>query len=415
MQIEHEALLEAVRVLVSSLKVDTVLQRLLHLTHQMLRFEYITILLIGEDGHSLEVAARYGYPGSIVQDVELSVGRGVTGRVAESGVPINVPDVSKEEHYLAGLRGARSELVVPMKFGDDVIGVFDVQSPKSDAFGDSEEHILSVLASIASIAIVNARNYDAALRSRDEASRRRALERQLALARVVQEYLLPRSDPTMEGFDIAGVNLPGETLSGDYFDYVELPHGGLGVTVADVSGEGVPAALLAASLQGMLRAHIENVYSISRIFERANNTLAATSGPQDFATIFYCVLELDGTLTYVNGGHNPPLVLRSDGEVEELAEGGTVLGMFPGQKYPHGRTELRPGDYLVMHTDGLTEAASGEDQFGVERVVETIRRVQGAPARIMSSVLVTEADAFVGAGSAPDDMTVVVVRRLPEE
>jgi len=415
MRLEHETLLEAVNVIASALEVDTVLNRLLMLTHKMLGFEYCTILLIGEDGRRLEVAARHGYPDSIVQDVELSVGRGITGRVAETGAPLLVPDVSKEEHYLAGLRGSRSELVVPMRFGDQVIGVFDVQSPKLEAFGGREQQILSVLASIAAVAIVNARNHGAALRSRDEASKRRALERQLTLARVVQEHLLPRADPTMGGFEIAGVNLPGETLSGDYFDYIPLPEGSLGLAVADVSGEGVPAALLAASLQGMLRAHIENVYSISRIFERLNRTLSQTSAAEDFATLFYCVLETGGTLTYVNAGHNPPLLLRAGGEVENLSEGGTVLGMFAEQRYPHGRAQLHPGDCLVAYTDGLTEALRGDEQFGVERVADTMRRVQGAPARIMASVLVTEADAFAGPGTAPDDMTVVVVRRLTEE
>ncbi len=411
LHIEHEALLEAVAVIASTLQVDTVLQRLLHLTHRMLGFEYCTILLIAEDGQRLHVGARYGYPDSIVQELELSVGRGLTGRVAETGRPIIVPDVTKEERYLAGLRGARSELVVPLKFGDQVIGVFDVQSPSVDAFGLAEQEILSVLASIASVAIVNARNHAASLRSRDEASRRRALERQLSFARTVQEHLLPRRDPEMAGFDIAGVNLPGETLSGDYFDYIELPKGSIGVAVADVSGEGVPAALLAASLQGMVRAHIENVYSISSIFERANKSLLASSAPEDFATLFYCVLESSGTLTYVNAGHNPPLVMREDGSVERLSQGGTVLGMFPDQRYPHGRTELRPGEYLIAYTDGLTEALHEDEQFGEARVIETARRVQGVPARIMASLLVTEADAFSGPGTAPDDMTVVVVRR----
>jgi sigma-B regulation protein RsbU (phosphoserine phosphatase) len=348
-----------------------------------------------------------------VQNLDLSVGRGVTGRVAETGQPLLVPDVSREEHYLAGLRGARSELVVPLKFGDQVIGVFDVQSPKLDAFGAAEREILSALAGIASVAIVNARNHAAALRSRDEASKRKALESQLSFARTVQEHLLPRRDPAIEGFDIAGVNLPGETLSGDYFDYIDLPKGSIGVTVADVSGEGVPAALLAASLQGMVRAHIENVYSISEIFQRVNKSLLASSAPEDFATLFYCVLDSGGILTYVNAGHNPPIVLRADGSVERLTQGGTVLGMFAGQKYPHGRTELRPGDYLIAYTDGLTEAVHEDEQFGEQRVIETARRVSGAPARIMASVLVTEADSFSGPGAAPDDITVVVVRRLP--
>lgn len=410
---EHEALLEAVKTIAATLDLDVVLQRLLSLTHRMLGFEYCTILLIGADGKRLEVAARHGYPSSIVQDVDLSVGVGLTGRVAETGEPIIVPDVTKEERYLAGLRGARSELVVPLRFRDRTIGVFDVQSPELNAFSEKEMDFLGTLATIASVALVNAKNHAAALQSRDETSKRRALERQIDLARTVQEYLLPRQDPDVRGYEVAGLNLPGQMLSGDYFDYVHLPEKQIGVAVADVSGEGVPAALLAASLQGMLRAHIENVYSISAILERVNRTLCATTTPEVFATLFYGVFESEGKLTYVNAGHNPPLLLRNNGEIERLTAGGTVLGFSTNQRYPHGWVRMQPGDYVVAYTDGLTDAFHDDEPFGERGVIETIRRVQGAPARIMASVLVTEADAFSGPGAAPDDMTVVVARRLP--
>lgn len=415
LRVEHEALLEAVRAIASTLDLDVVLQRLLSLTHRLLGFEYCTILLIGSDGSTLDVAARYGYPNSIVQELDLSVGAGLTGRVAQTGDPVIVPDVAKEERYLAGLKGARSELVVPLRFRDRTIGVFDVQSPELNAFSEKERDFLSVLASVASVAIVNAQSHADALHSRDEASKRRALERQINFARTVQEYLLPREDPVLPGYEFAGLNLPGHMLSGDYFDYIDLPESQVGIALADVSGEGVPAALLAASLQGMLRAHIENVYSISAIVERANNTLCVTTMPEDFATLFYGVLEPGGSLTYVNAGHNPPLLLRPGGEVERLTAGGTVLGVFADQRYPHGTSRLGPGDYLIAYTDGLTEAFQNDQPFGEEGVIDTIRRAQGAPARIMASLLVTEADAFSGPGAGLDDMTVVVVRCLREE
>jgi sigma-B regulation protein RsbU (phosphoserine phosphatase) len=412
LKLEHETLIEAVRTIVSTLDLDTVLQRLLYLTHRILGFDYCTILLIGSDGKTREVAARHGYPLSIVQGVELSVGRGITGRVAQTGEPSIVPDVSKEERYLEGLRGARSELVVPLKFRERVLGVLDIQSPKLDAFCERDVEILTALGSVASVAIINAKNHAEALRSRDEASRRRALERQINLARTFQERMLPRRDPLVAGFEIAGVNLPGETLSGDYFDYVPLPHGHLGVAVADVSGEGVPAALLAASLQGTLRAHIEDLYSIASIVTRTNESLHALTRPEDFATLFYAVFDPDGTVTYVNAGHNPPLVFRENGGVERLWDGGTVLGAFPGLRYDQGRFKTHPGDCLVMYTDGLTESFRNDEPFGEERVIETVLRAHGAPARVVATMLVTEADSFSGPGASPDDMTVVVARRL---
>jgi sigma-B regulation protein RsbU (phosphoserine phosphatase) len=413
--LEYKTLIEAVKTIVATLDLDTVLERLLYLTHKILGFEYCTIFLIADDAKTLEAAARYGYPESIVQKVDLAVGRGVTGMVAETGEPHIVPDVTKEEAYLPGLMGAKSELVVPLVFRGRVIGVFDVQSPELNSFSKRDMDFLAVLAGTASVAIINAKNHAAAIRNRDEAERRRALEGQISLARTFQEYLLPRKDPDVPGFDVAGMNLPGETLSGDYFDYIELPRGHLGVAVADVSGKGVPAALLAASIQGTLRSHIENLYSISTIMERVNDSLYRSIAPENFATLFYGVLDPGGSLTYVNAGHNPPVVLRTDGDVTRLTEGGTVLGMFPGRKYAQGRIDLRPGDYFVAYTDGLADSSQGDEQFGEKRIIETLSRVRGAPARIVASVLITEADSFSGPGAPPDDMTVVVARRLGYE
>jgi len=408
---EYRAIVEALRTIASTLEVETVLQRLLYLTNRMLGFEYCTILLIDDDGERMSVAARYGYPDSIVQQVELAVGRGVTGRVAQTGRPFNVPDVGREERYLAGLKGARSELVVPLKAEGRVIGVFDVQSPKVGVFNDEDAELLQVLADIAGVAISNARAHRAALRARDEEMKRRSLEREIRLGRTFQERLLPERDPAVPGYDIAGMNLPGRRLSGDYFDYIELPNGHLGIAVADVSGKGVPAALLAASLQATLTSHVENLYSIATIMERANDSFCRSTDPESFATLFYGVLDPAGSLTYVNAGHNPPLLVRGTGDFEELDEGGTVLGMFPGTGYTQGRANLTGNDCLVVYTDGLSEAERSGELFGEHRIVDVVRGLSEAPARVVASSLITEADAFSGAGVSPDDMTVVVVKR----
>jgi sigma-B regulation protein RsbU (phosphoserine phosphatase) len=408
---EYRAVVEALRTIASTLDVETILQRLLYLTHQMLGFEYCTILLIDDDGKRMNVAARYGYPESIVQHVELAVGRGVTGRVAQTGEPLNVPDVRHEDRYLAGLKGARSELVVPLEAEGRVIGVFDVQSPKPDVFNQRDTELLQVLADIAGIAISNARAHRAALKARDEELRRRALEREINLGRTFQERLLPDADPVLAGYDIAGTNLPGRKLSGDYFDYIRLPNGHLGVAVADVSGKGVPAALLAASLQATLRSHVENVYSIARIMERANDSFCRTTAPESFATLFYGVLDPAGALTYVNAGHNPPLLVRASGAADRLVDGGTVLGMFPGTRYAEGHARFSDEDCLVIYTDGLSEAEHDGDLFGERRIVDVVHALAGAPARVVAATLITEADSFSGEGASPDDMTVVVVKR----
>jgi len=414
LHLEHRTLLEAVRTLVSTLDLNTVLDRLLYLSHEMLAFDYCTILLIGKDGKSLEVAARYGYSDSMIDRTDFAMGAGVTGQVARTGQAVIVPDVSKNGQYMPGLRGAKSEMVVPLVFGGKVLGVFDVQSPNLDAFTDRDKEFLGVLAAVASIAITNAKAHAEAIRNHEEVSRRRELEHDLEFARTIQERLLPGADPVLPGYEIAGMNLPSETISGDYFDYIELPQGHLGIAVADVSGKGVAAALLAASLQGTLRSHVENLYSIATILERANNSLCRSTRADNYATLFYGVLDPGGALTYVNAGHNPPILLRAGDTVERLSEGGTVLGMFPKQKYAEGRVDLWPGDYLIVFTDGLPDATREDEAFGDQRIVDTALKARGAPARLMASLLITEADSFAGSGTAVDDMTVVVARRLGE-
>ncbi len=414
LKLELSALAEAMKTIASTLDLGSVLDRLLYLTNQMLGFEYCTILLIDEEDERLTIAARYGYPQSIVQEVGLAIGKGLTGRVAETGESLIVADVSKEKRYLAGIKGARSELVVPMKFENRVIGVFDVQSTNLDVFTEHDRGLLSVLADIASVAITNARNHHEALKARDEQSRSRALQREIALARTFQERFLPLRDPEIAGFDIAGMNLPGTTLSGDYFDYIELPNGHVGVAVADVSGKGVPAALLAASLQATLRSHVENVYSIARIMERVNDLFCRITSPEHFATLFYGVFDPTGSLTYVNAGHNPPILISGNGTIRELSDGGTVLGMFPGLSYDEGRIRMLPGDTLVIYSDGLSEVCGGGEEFGEERIVQTVLRATGSTARTLASMLITEADSFADPEALVDDMTVVVTKKLAD-
>jgi sigma-B regulation protein RsbU (phosphoserine phosphatase) len=300
-----------------------------------------------------------------------------------------------------------------MKFEDRVIGVFDVQSTSLGVFTEHDRRILSVLADIASVGITNARSHQEALLARDEQSRSRALQREVALARTFQERLLPLCDPEIAGFDIAGMNVPGTTLSGDYFDYIELPDGHIGVAVADVSGKGVPAALLAASLQATLRSQVENVYSIARIVERVNDLFCRITAPEHFATLVYGVFDPAGSFTYVNAGHNPPILISGNGDIQELSDGGSVLGMFPGHGYDEGLIRMLPGDTLVIYSDGLSEAYADGEEFGVERIAEIVRRATGSTARALASMLITEADSFADPEVLVDDMTVVVTKKLP--
>ncbi len=248
-------------------------------------------------------------------------------------------------------------------------------------------------------------------RGREEAVARERLEREMETARAIQQRLLPAAAPETAGWQITGVSLPSRRVGGDYYDFLPLPGGRLGLAIGDVSGKGIPAALLMANLQAALHGQVLHEEGVADAVTRVNAMLARSTDPQNFATFFYGVLDqASGELTGCNAGHCPPLLVRADGEVLRLDQGGLLLGMLADRSYEEQRVALRRGDVLVLYTDGITEAAAGEDMFGEERLLQVVLRERRQPAdRIRERILAAVRE---HAGEAPeDDLTLVVVRR----
>ena len=403
--IGYNMLLEAAEALVSTFDVDTVLRRLLRLVREILGYEYCTILLVGEDGVTLDVAARLGYPEDTVQNLKLRVGKGLTGRVAETGEPMLVQDVSKENRYLKGLEDAKSELVVPMKFEQNVMGVFDVQSAQMNAFDARDVEVLSALANLASIALSNARSYAKALE-------KHRFDSELRLAAEIQKTLLPAEAPSIRGYEVCGRNVPSEEVGGDYFDFIELDRSNLGIAIGDVSGKGIPAAILVAHVQASLRAQAENLYHIDSIISKVNSALSKITETTRFASVFYGVIDSDrDILTFCNAGHNPPIVFREGGSTLSLEAGGLVLGMFADAVYVHERLQLMHGDVVFLYTDGVTEATNARgEQMGLDRICSLVRAKRGMSAGEICDAVIDEVKSFSQSTRLSDDLTTAVVK-----
>lgn len=259
------------------------------------------------------------------------------------------------------------------------------------------------------------------------------LEEQLAMAREIQQHLLPQTRPEIPGFDLAALNTPSLQVSGDYYDFLKIKGGLTGLVIADVCGKGMPASLLASNLQASLRA-LSLVFSDpGQLLEAVNNALFESTDPEHFATLFLAVLDDSGQgFQYASAGHNPPMLLRQSGEVEWLNPAGTPLGMFADMKYPVMDVTMNPGDMVVSYTDGITEATNWKDEEFEEAGLEsTVRYCAGKPLdnlieRVISSVLAHVAGAesgknltfkgqtLVEPGSeidAGDDLTMVVWKR----
>ncbi len=253
---------------------------------------------------------------------------------------------------------------------------------------------------------------------REEAIARERIEKELETARVIQERLLPHSMPDLAGFEISGTSRPSHEVGGDYFDFLDLAQGNLGVAIADVAGKGIPAALLMANLQASLRTQAQEPGNVSAVASRLNALLVKNTDERTFVTFFYGILDrAKATFTYTNAGHNPPLLLRSNGKLDRLEAGGLLLGFLAEQPYSQATVPLDPGDVLVLFTDGITEAIDPQAEnleskyFGEERLLETIR-VNAGRAVLDIQAAILEAVAGHTRGSAQsDDITLVVIKR----
>lgn len=242
---------------------------------------------------------------------------------------------------------------------------------------------------------------------------RRAVEHELEVARRVQQDLLPKGPLVAGQVQVSGTNLPCFAVGGDYFDYFTMGDGRLAIAIGDVAGKGVSAALLMSKLQAILRGETSHAASVSEVPERANRLLMeAMKGSSKFVTFFFSVLDpRSRELRYSNAGHNPPLLLRADGTVLPLTEGGLLLGIFSHAQYEEAVIELEPGDVLVLFTDGVTEAEDRRKaQYGEDRLVHVLRESRGESAREIGDRICQEVLKFSKGLQMADDLTVVVVK-----
>lgn len=255
---------------------------------------------------------------------------------------------------------------------------------------------------------------------RKDALAKEALTLELATAREIQERLLPSSEPSLSGFEVTGASIPSREVGGDYFDFIIQDQDHVGIAIGDVSGKGMPAALLMSNLQASLHGQVIHPSSVSQVVGLVNNLLVASTDPHMFATFFYGQLNTSlGAFTSTNAGHNPPLILRTDGSMEYLKAGGLLLGMLPDQDYKQETVNLEPGDVVVLYTDGITEAVGpGIDEddvdamFGEDALEDVVIANSHLPAVGIKEAILDAVSRHTDGVAQSDDITLVVIRRL---
>ncbi|MFH1687397.1 MAG: SpoIIE family protein phosphatase [bacterium] len=403
--LEKRLLYEIGMKLSGSLSMDQVMREIVDSLRKALDFDAAGIYLINEESEEIEPVYSVGFEAN--SDCHWSCGAGLVGAVFSSGQPLIVPDVRTDSRYVTAREGTISEIVVPIMLGDRPIGVINLEADRHDAFDNRAHSLMSAFASQAAMTIERARLHEQLIASQK-------IEEQLNIAREIQESFLPPQSPVIVGYDIAGRNIPSFQVGGDYYDFIHIIESQTGIAIADVSGKGIPASLLMAAFRASLIAEIRNNYSIRTICRKANNLMYESVRPGNFVSGVYGVLDSKNhVFTFANCGHNLPILLRNDGRVEYLREGGPLLGVTPDAEYEERPVYLSPGEVVLLYTDGVTEVfdADGEE-FGMDRLIEILWNNKDASAIEIQDVIYSTVRRFASPRHVFDDLTMVVIKRL---
>jgi phosphoserine phosphatase RsbU/P len=345
----------------------------------------------------------------------IALGEGTVGRVWQAGQPVCLNELS-EAPELAKLRdtsfGATSMMVGPLLYAKQNMGVLAIANGSVAApFSQSDFIVFKSIAEQSAFALYNAIIYS-------EANEKKRLDHDLEIARDIQRILLPSEAPSVNGFEISGINVPARQVSGDYFDYIKVDDERLGVAIADVSGKGVPASLIMAICRSVLRSQAAQNPSPSDVLQKVNRQLYPDIKEDMFISMAYLVLDhARNGVTLARAGHDAPLLYTSSSEaVTPLKPPGMVLGIDSGSVFDRLTSDvavpLERDDCLVLYTDGVTEAIDTEgNEFGVERVIQSVRAsaMNGAPAIVTR--LIDDVRNFVGSYPQNDDITLIAIRK----
>ena len=402
-------IIEADKELVFHRPLNELLETIMDLASRAVRFERGLLML--QDGGALRPHVVRVPPAEAGRPISLS--RTIVEQVMTKRESILTADALLDDRFKAGLsveiQQIRSLMCAPLWNNRQVIGLIYLDSrQRSGLFTRDDLTLLTHLANVAAVKIENARLFEQAVAAE-------RMEQELQNAAEIQNHLLPTDGPPIEGYEVFGTSLMCRAVGGDYYDYVTLEEGRFGIGLGDVAGKGLPAALLMASLQASLRALSELGLPPDDLLTRLNRLLCHTVPENRFVTFFYTVLDpLSGTLTYVNAGQNPPYLVRHGSDPVRLSQTGPPLGLFITTKYGARTLEILKGDILVCYSDGVTEArGTSTEEFGEDRLTQVVHKERAkTPTGIIKSVTEAMMD-FCAGQSYQDDVTLVVLKRLP--
>ena len=416
-----EALSEEVRSIVER---KPLLERVATRISESLHIPRVAVLL--EEGSLYRPAFALGYPGAL--DADLAESGATIQRLKRDAAPervylddedswVNQAESGLTDDERGKLASLESQVLIPLALKEKLLGIISLGQKRSEApYSTTDLRLLKSVAMQTALALSNAELTSAIA---TEVAQREKLNREIEIAREVQERLFPQRLPEIAGLDYFGRCRTALAVGGDYYDFLALPEGKLGIALGDVSGKGIAAALTMASLQASLRSDaMRSGDDLGAMIARVNRMVYDASTEDRYATLFYAQYDPAARrLTYVNAGHCPPILMRHapSGRVTERLDqaGGTVVGLLPEFEYEQASVSLSPGDLLVIYTDGFSEAMSPSlEEWGDKRLLEAVACCDGLPAGEVITRVMSAADSFASGAPQSDDMTLVVLRVL---
>ena len=401
---------EITHALESTDTIDTLLEYIMKKSREVMQAESASLMLVIQETNELEFKVTLGPKATAVKPFRLPIGQGISGWVAETGQAVLIPDCYSDPRFdpsfdkRSGYK-TRTMLCVPMIHKGIIVGVMSIINRLDlKPFDENDQLLFTIFASQAALSIENARLVHSAIE-------KERLDKELQVASEIQRLLIPQEIPQRKFLEIAAAYMPCKEVGGDFYDIIQLDENRFIFVVADVSGKGIPGAMVVSNMQATLRAYLEYSTDLISIVSRLNEAIIRQTTSDRYITFFIALYDYrKQSLTYINAGHNPPLLISANGEVTELRKGGVFIGYVPWE-YESETLTLTPGDLLLLYTDGVVEAMNEkEEEFEFSRLKEIVLQNNQCSVETIKDKIFTAVKHHVGSNPLQDDYTMMIAR-----
>jgi sigma-B regulation protein RsbU (phosphoserine phosphatase) len=407
---ELSALNEIATAVTSTQPLEQIVELIVKKCVKHLKVEQGTITLLDEKDQVNPFHTMIRRQDSVSNGMPYRLNTQLTGWMLKNKTPLLINDLESDQRFKLVIDKNfpfHSLLSVPLIMKGKMIGLLTVFNKKSaDGFTPGDERLLGIIAAQSAHFIENARLYH-------EEQTLIHLQEEMRLANEMQVELMPKEQPFLAGFKIAGKSIPAKEVGGDYFDFIPIDDDHLAFCLGDISGKGIPASLLMSNLQATLRGQTLSKKSCSESVSFANNIMYHNTAPNKFATLFYGIIDNNNNqLIYCNAGHNNPFLISAENKITRLEKGGMIIGMMPSVPYVEETVQLNSGDLLIVFSDGITEAMNAvEEEFGEQKFIDLVlENINESPENLID-IVIKKVQEFSGNQSQADDVTLVIIKR----